>query len=85
MSDAAKRDAVLAVMEEFRMTWVQQSAPGVTCIIAGHDGYAMVAENAALTAAVERVRALHVGWTRTSGDGYCVRCLDTLRALEGTP
>lgn len=56
MSDTEKRDAVLALMEEFRMTWVQQSAP---------NGYAMVAEiarlrdeNAAQRAEINRLRAI---------------------------
>jgi hypothetical protein len=90
VSDIEKRRAIL---EEFSTQCITHGLPGVTHMIAGHNGHAMAdeiirlrAENAALTAAVGRVRALHPD----DDQSFCYRCrvvspCRTLRALEGTP
>lgn len=94
MSDTAKRDAVL---EEFCPQRYRESPWQTIRKLAAEDmadGIVRLrAENAALSAAVERVRALHV---RTPSHDYdedaffCKECgadypCPTLRALEGTP
>ena len=83
MSDTAKRDAVL---EEFAHDAGVHRVWGVAGMA---DAILRLrAENTALTAAVERVRALH--HNRMRGSYACAECRDdypcpTLRALEGTP
>lgn len=98
MSDIEKRRAIL---EEFSTQYITHGLPGVTHMIAGHNGHAMAdeiirlrAENIALTAAVERVRALHQPIAKDIPK--CVICKNydgrhvdhpcpTLRALKETP
>lgn len=102
MSDIEKRRAIL---EEFSTQYITHGLPGVTHMIAGHNGHAMAdeiirlrAENIALTAAVERVRALHKLppddgtsiWLDNNGQPLLLVCdqcgadlpCPTLRALE---
>ena len=88
MSDKAKRDAVMA---EFKRPYF--GLPDTYALI--DEIVRLRAENAALTAAVERVRALHEGevmwypdWDDTTI--VCLTCntplpCPTIRALEGTP
>ena len=93
MSDTQKRDAVL---EEFAHDAGAHRVWGVAGM--ADEILRLRAENAALTAAVERVRALHASERRHNGwiDVTCCReCSDdnntyrypcsTLHALEGTP
>lgn len=92
MSDTAKRDAVL---EEFCPQRYRESPWQTIRKLAAEDMADEIlrlrAENAALTAAVERVRALHYG--RDVSDGLhhvCRECeqaypCPTLRALEVEP